>query len=225
MAFSGFPRETFEFLAGLAEHNSKAWFEAHRDDYEAYYAAPAKLFVEAIGPKLKAISKTVSYEPKINGSIFRINRDVRFGKDKTPYKTHLDFWFWEGAHRGWETPGFFLRLTPSTMIAGAGMHAFSAAQLASYRSAVIDGKAGAELEKILAALGRPAVGGANRKTVPRGFDAGHRRAHLLLHDGLHAFHERPLPKTVHTAAFVAECLADFRAAAPVSKWLLAQFAR
>ncbi len=221
MTFTGFPRATFEFLEGLSAHNNKQWFEAHRSDYEAYYVAPAKLFVEAIGPKLRRISKTVNFEAKINGSIFRINRDVRFGKDKTPYKTHLDFWFWEGDKRGWESPGFFLRLTPAEMIAGAGMHGFSPAQLAAYRAALVDPKAGAALDKVLAGIGKLPVGGAKRKTVPRGFDAKHPRAHLLLHEGLHAFHERPLPKTVHSAAFVEDCLADFRAAAAISKWLMA----
>jgi len=225
MGFTGFPRETFEFFSELAAHNEKDWFDAHRGDYEAFYVAPAKLFVEAIGPRLKAISKTVNCEPKINGSIFRINRDVRFSKDKRPYKTHLAFWFWEGAKRSWEAPGFFLQLTPSTLLTGAGLHAFSPQQLARYRAALIDGKAGAELEKIIAALDGPVLGGANRKTVPRGFDAKHSRAGLLLHDGLYAFQERPLPKTVHSAAFVDDCLTAFRAAAPVSKWLLARIAQ
>lgn len=80
--------------------------------------APAKAFVEAIGPKLKAISKTLNAEPHVNGSIFRLNRDVRFSKDKSPYKTTLDLWFWEGSERSWETPGYFLRLMPKTFIAG-----------------------------------------------------------------------------------------------------------
>ena len=116
MSFTGFPPETFAFLAGLEKNNSKEWFEAHRGDYEAYHVGPAKLFVAAIGPRLKAISKTVNAEPRVNGSIFRINRDVRFSKDKRPYKTTLDLWFWEGDKRGWDSPGFFLRLMPKAMI-------------------------------------------------------------------------------------------------------------
>ncbi len=218
--FKGFSRETFDFLNGLARNNSKEWFDKHRADYDEHYVAPAKLFVSAIGPKLKAISKTVSVEPKVNGSIFRINRDVRFSKDKSPYKTNLDFWFWEGEHRGWDSPGFFLRLQPTTWIAGAGMHAFSAPQLAKYRAAVVDAKTGVELEAKIKSLGPLVLGGAGRKKIPRGFDADHSRAHLLLHDGLHAFHEGPLPKSVHTEKFVDECLNIFRAAAPISRWLM-----
>jgi uncharacterized protein (TIGR02453 family) len=224
-AFTGFPRETFKFLSGLAAHNSKEWFEAHREDYERYHLAPAKAFVEAIAPGLKKISKTVNAEPRVNGSIFRINRDVRFSKDKRPYKTTLDVWFWEGDKRGWEAPGFFLRLAPAAMIAGAGMHRFTPVQLAAYRAAIVEEKAGAALEKIVAGLGELHLGEPARKTLPRGFDAAHRRAALLLHEGLHAIRESPLPASVHSDGFVAECLAVFRAAAPVSAWLLAHVAK
>lgn len=225
MPFTGFPKETFVFLSGLAGNNSKDWFDAHRADYDNHYVAPAKAFVEAIGPKLKSISKTVNYEAKINGSIFRINRDVRFSKDKRPYKTNLDMWFWEGDKRGWETPGFFLRLTPSQMVAGAGMHHFEAAQLAAYRNAVVDDKAGKALEKIISGLGDLHLGEADRKTVPRGFDASHPRAPLLLHEGLHAMLETKLPKSVHSADFVDTCLDAFRRCYPVSQWLMANVAR
>lgn len=225
MPFAGFPHETFKFLDGIARNNSKAWFDAHRGEYDAHYVAPAKAFVAAIGPRLRSISKTVQFEPKINGSIFRINRDVRFAKDKRPYKTDLDLWFWEGDKRGWETPGFFLRLSPSMMYAGAGMHRFSPPQLAAYRQAVIDDKAGAALQKIIAGLGDLRLGEPTRKTAPRGFDAGHQRASLLRHDGLYAMLEAPLPKSVHRAEFVDACLAAFRRGFPISKWLLAHVAR
>lgn len=220
MAFTGFPKETFTFLSSLGDNNSKEWFEAHRGDYEAYYVAPAKDFVEAIGPKLRAISKTVNFEPKINGSIFRINRDVRFSKDKRPYKTDLDLWFWEGNKRGWDMPGFFLRLTPKMIYAGAGMHQFLPDRLAAYRKAVLDNRASAALETIIANLGKLQLGEPIRKSVPRGFDAKHPRASLLLHEGLHALLETPLPKTVHRAEFVGTCLDAFREAAPIAKWLM-----
>src|SRR3954447_12759897 len=89
MTFNGFPKETFAFLEGIAAHNEKAWFEDHRDLYEAGYVAPARAFVETLGPKLKKVSPTVQFEPKVNGSLSRINRDIRFSKDKRPYKDHL----------------------------------------------------------------------------------------------------------------------------------------
>src|SRR5262245_18922734 len=159
MAFDGFPAGTFKLLDGLARDNSKAGFDEHRDDYDQFYVEPAKSFVEAIWPKLKAISKTVNVAPKINDSIFRIQRDVRFSKDKRPYKTHLDFWFWEGDNRGWNTPGYYLRLAPSELVIGAGMHRFEAKELAAYRNAVIADASGRQLAKIAAALDGLTLGG------------------------------------------------------------------
>jgi uncharacterized protein (TIGR02453 family) len=219
MTFTGFPPETFRFLKGLSENNSRAWFDAHRDDYEAFHLAPAKAFVGAIAPGLLGISPTVHAEPRVNGSIFRINRDIRFSKDKRPYKVTLDLWFWDGETRGWETPGFWMRLTPSEFIAGAGMHAFGPAQMKPYRAAVLDERAGKSLERLEETVMPLKLAGATRKAVPRGFVPSHPRARFLLHEGLHATREGPLPPSVHSAAFVDECLQVFRQAAPVTAWL------
>jgi uncharacterized protein (TIGR02453 family) len=222
--FAGFPEGTFRFLEELAGHNTKAWFEAHRADYERYYIEPARAFVRAIGPRLQALSPGVGYDPRVNGSLFRINRDVRFSRDKTPYKTHLDLWFWEGEHRGWDNPGYFLRMFPERLLLGSGMHRFEKAQLAAYRGAVVDERSGAELAALLdrvRSTGPYEIGGSTRKTVPRGFDKAHVRVPLLLHEGLHATMETVMPAEARSAAFVDYCLAHFRATGPVNRWLLA----
>src|SRR3954451_5320768 len=125
--FSAFPAETRKFLGGIEENNGKEWFEAHRDVYEIGYVEPARRFVEDMGRRLKALSPGVRYEPKINGSIGRINRGVRFSRDKRPYKDHLDIWFWHGDKKGWDQPGFYLRISPATTFLGCGMHSLEGA--------------------------------------------------------------------------------------------------
>src|SRR5690242_9527174 len=105
MTFQGFPKGTVQFLSALRKNNDKAWFDAHRADYEDCYVEPAKAFVAAIAPRLEKLDPRIQAEPKVNGSILRINRDVRFAKDKSPYKDHLDLWFWSGEEKGWETSG------------------------------------------------------------------------------------------------------------------------
>lgn len=219
MSFTGFPVETFAFLKGLAKNNTKAWFDEHRDEYEEFHLAPAKAFVEAIGPGLKKISKTVNAEPRVNGSIFRINRDVRFSKDKRPYKTSLDLWFWEGEKRGWEAPGFYLRLKPDGFAAGAGMHGFMPDQLKRYRAAVLDEVAGTALVKTVQKLDGLKLGEATRKQMPRGLPKDHARANLLMLDGLYCTYEAPLSKSVHKPEFVSQCLDIFASAKPITKWL------
>jgi uncharacterized protein (TIGR02453 family) len=219
--FEGFPDGTRKFLRGLAKNNRKEWFDAHRPEYDEFYVDAAKRFVCAIGPGLRKISKSVQYEPRVNGSLFRINRDVRFSKDKSPYKPHLDLWFWEGDKRGWETPGFFFRLADTELVVGAGMHQLAKEQLPKYRAAVLDERTGKSLAKLVEQLRNDGyrVGGATRKTVPRGLDASHPRAALLLHEGLFAVMESPPPKSLGTPRFVDDCLKWFRGAYPVSKWL------
>ncbi len=200
-AFQGFPKETAKFLRDLTKNNEKAWFDAHRDAYQRDYVTPALAFVAAIGPRLQKISPSVAFEPKINGSLFRINRDVRFSKDKRPYKNHVDLWFWHGDRRGWATPGFFFRLLPDRLILGAGMHRFEKPQLDVFRNAVVDQRAGKALAKAVAeirAAGPYEIGGATRKSVPRGFDPAHERAEYLLHEGLFAGFETEDTAVAHT---------------------------
>ena len=95
--FAGFELETFAFLRDLTLHNDRDWFTANRARYEEHYLAPALGFIEAVGPRLAAeLPGDVRFEARVNGSLFRINRDVRFSRDKTPYKNHIDMWFWTG---------------------------------------------------------------------------------------------------------------------------------
>ena len=222
--FEGFPKGTFDFLRGIAKHNEKAWLDAHREDYERFYVAPARLLVEELGPRLKkSLSKGLSFDPRVNGSLFRIQRDTRFAKDKTPYKTHLDLWLWEGQKRGWDTPGFFFRMFPDRLMIGCGIHGFEKVMLAKYRDAVIDPRRGAALEKAIDAVRASdaayEIGGATRAKVPRGFDAEHPRASLLLHEGLWAGLEGPVPKEARSAAFVDWLVAHAERFAPIHRWL------
>ena len=220
-AFEGFGLETFAFLRDLTHHNDRNWFTANRARYEAYYLAPALSFIEAIGPRLASeLPGGVQFDPRVNGSLFRINRDVRFSRDKTPYKNHIDMWFWTGDKKGWETPGYFMRLLPDSWAIGGGIHHLSKGGLDAYRSAVVDDAKGQALERAVATIGAPyEVGLASRKSVPRGYDASHPHAGYLLYEGLVAVLEGPLPPETSRAEFVGACVAHFKAVSPINEWL------
>lgn len=226
VAFPGFPKETAAFLAGIAEHNDKDWFAANRALYEAGYVEPARAFVEAVGPALRKISPEVQFEPKIGGSIMRVNRDIRFSRDKRPYKDHLDIMFWHGERKGWTNPGFFLRLTAKDVWLGAGMHHFENELLTRYRDAVVDERAGralaAAIRKVEAA-GDYAVGSMPRKSVPRGYDKDHPRAQYLLWEGLPAMAQMTLAEAMKPD-FADKALAHFRNTWPIGKWLMDEIA-
>jgi len=220
--FEGFPRELPAFLADLAANNAKPWFDAHRDRYEADWLAPAKGFVAALAAPLAEIDPEVQVEPRVNGSIFRINRDVRFSKDKTPYKTTLDMMFWHGeASR--TSPGFFMRIEADRFGIGAGMHGFTPQQLEKHRAAVLDDALGKKLEKAIAKTGEEA-GGQHYKRVPRGLPADHPRANWLRHKALWTYAQRPLMDELFDARAVDTCADLMRRQHPVLAWLVEAFA-
>jgi len=216
-----FPPETLEFLADLRSHNEKAWFDANRRRYEACYVDPAKAFVLAVAPGLDAIVPGIVAEPRVLGSIFRINRDIRFSTDKRPYKDHLDMWFWQGDRKA-AVSGLFLRVSPDGVIAGAGAHRFDKQQLARFRNAVVDPIARHELDPILAALDRAGVGvgGETYGRVPLGFTADRPLAERLLrHSALYTQAELPAAAATQPG-FVSVVLRRWRTCAPLHRWLV-----
>lgn len=222
--FDGFPPETLQFLRGVEDSNSKSWFDANRDLYEAGYVAPARRFVETVGRRLVTISPTVRFDARINGSIARINRDVRFSKDKRPYKNHLDIWFWHGDKKGWDCPGFYMRIAPSTIFLGTGMHSFEKPALEGFRRAVTADASGKRLMAAINSIdGAYQIGGETRKSVPRGFDPDHPRARLLKFEGLYAGIELPA-KAAEASDFAGQALSHFAATWPVGRWLLEEVA-
>jgi uncharacterized protein (TIGR02453 family) len=223
VAFAGFAPGTLAFLRGLERHNERAWLEAHRQDYERCYVEPAVAFVSAIAPALRRVSKTIRCEPRVNGSILRLQRDVRFAKDKSPYRLTLDLLFWEGARRGWDSSCLFFRLAAGQLTLGAGMHRFDKPMADAFRAAVLDARRGPALERAIAAVegtGLYSVQGATRAKVPRGFDPDHPRARRLLHDGCYALLEVPVPQEAAQASFVDYCARHFAAMAPLHRFLL-----
>ncbi len=130
-SFSGFDPAALGFLRDLGEHNDRAWFEAHRADYEGLVLRPARELVVALGGRLARLAPGVHADPRVNGSILRLNRDARFSADKRPYKTHLDLWFWEGDGPSRGCSGFFLRIEADRVGYGAGMHHFDKEMIAA----------------------------------------------------------------------------------------------
>jgi uncharacterized protein (TIGR02453 family) len=216
-AVSAFPVETIDFLTALRGHNDRAWFDAHRADYERWYVMPAKAFVVAAGERLRAIAPDVVAEPRVLGSIFRINRDTRFSPDKRPYKDHIDLWFWEGERRG-AVSGFFLRVSPHLVGVGAGCHGFGKERIARYRQAVLDPVNGPTLAGLVASLPYD-VGGERYAKVPRGLPADAPAAELLRHDALYVHVDEPGSLAV-SDDLLDTCDRHWRRLAPLHRWLV-----
>ena len=117
-----FTPKLFGFLRELAENNDREWFKAHQDEYEQYVREPALEFITDFAKPLEKISPHfVADSRTVGGSLFRIQRDTRFSKDKTPYKTNVGIQFRHEFGRDVHAPGFYLHLEPDNVFMGAGM--------------------------------------------------------------------------------------------------------
>ncbi len=220
--FNGFPQEIDEFFMDLQDNNNREWFNAHKRDYEDYVKQPACEFVVAMGEKLRNIAPRINAVPKINQSLFRLNRDTRFAKDKRPYKTDMGIWFWEGERKRMECSGFYLHFGEGKLMIGAGMYIIPRDMLEQYREAVVDKKLGPRLQKAVDHLSNEgyAIKGQHYKKVPRGYDAAHKNVEYLLHNGLHAGNDIKTPKEFYSKTLLDYALARFEKMLPLHMWLM-----
>ncbi len=220
--FEGFSRDLPKFLGQLQKHNEKAWFDAHRAQYEELYLEPAKAFVNALAAALPKSLAAVQPEPRVGGSIMRINRDTRFAKDKRPYKDALHFILPLGAGHRTEHAGFYFRIAPETFGWAAGHFGFDGPRLAAYRKAVADPKAGKALRQAIEKVrkaGPYELPEPHYKRVPRGFDPEHPNADLLRHQGISLHAETRPPKALFGPEAVAFCIDRMKELLPIPAWV------
>jgi uncharacterized protein (TIGR02453 family) len=206
--------ESIAFLQGLEANNTRAWFDDNREFYERALKRPAERFSARMTERLAALTGTPH-----GAKIFRIHRDVRFSKDKTPYNPHLHIAFFRdgGSPRG---PSWFFGLHPDHLVLGAGVMAFDGRALDRYRARVA-GPHGAALAKVLAGHEREGarISGPDLKRVPAGFDARHPRADLLRRKGLAVWIDRPDPRLATGPEAAERCVDVFMRLRPVHDWL------
>ena len=221
--FSGFSRQSFQFFTELIENNNREWFLDNKARYERHVIEPAQGFISSLGTRLSKLAPGTRFDTRANGqgSIFRIYRDVRFSKDKTPYKTHLGVLFWHGDRKKKvENPSWYFALDGNGAMFFAGLHTFGKDALDAYRRAVA-GRAGSSLAKQIESLKAAGyiIDGESYKRVPRGFDPEHPRANLLRHSGLGIKSPKLLKKEITSAALLDACEERARNTLPVVRWL------
>ena len=197
MTFTGFGEGAVEFYDGLIADNSKAYWTDQRAVYEADVRAPMQALIADLEPE---------FGP---GKIFRPYRDVRFSRDKTPYKTHC------GATAG----PFYVQVGADGLLVAGGYYQMASDQVARFRTAVDDERRGGDLEKRLAALEGLTVAGETLKTRPRGYDPDHPRIDLLRHKGLYAWRAWEPDDVLHEPGTLDRVAATWRMLRPLTEWL------
>jgi uncharacterized protein (TIGR02453 family) len=228
MRFDGFSEETIKFFKGLKKNNEKKWFQTHKQDYETFVMNPARAFVIAMGDRLRKHVPDIVAVPKINKSLFRINRDTRFSPDKSPYKTNLGIFFWEGSRPRMECPGFYFHLEPPVLMLGVGLYMFPKYLIDTYRNSVVHPKYGKTLAEIVGRIEKKKgfqIGGEHYKKIPAGYDPAHPNAGLLLHNGLYVGAESPIPEEFFSKKLEDYCWKRYQTLLPFHSWLVAMTRR
>ncbi|KXO88974.1 DUF2461 domain-containing protein [Tsukamurella pseudospumae] len=205
MSFTGFPEAALDFYDDLEADNSKVFWEAHKEVYKTSVAAPMAALTDELADEFGT------------AKIFRPYRDVRFSKDKTPYKTH------QGAFVGvGPATGYYLQIGAPGVRVGAGFYEASSTRLAAFRKAIDNDLYGPALEQVIAKLRRRGweIGGETLKTSPRGWDPDHPRIDLLRHKSLTVMRDYGFEEIIHTPKLVPQIRKHWRETSALLDWLV-----
>jgi uncharacterized protein (TIGR02453 family) len=201
MAFRGWPAEAIEFYEGLEADNTRAYWQDHKKEYEELVRRPMTELLAELAGEFGA------------GKIFRPYRDVRFSRDKSPYKTAIGATLERGG---------YVQFSAQGLAAGSGYYVMLADQLDAYRRAVDDDKSGGELVALVARLRKAGVeitGHDTLKTAPKGYSKDHPRIELLRHKGLIAWKQWPVAAWMGTARARQRVVDFLETARPLNTWL------
>jgi uncharacterized protein (TIGR02453 family) len=217
---SVFGPELFSFLSELRANNNREWFAANKHRYENDVLEPALEFIEAFAPRLEKISPHFRADARPSGgSLFRIYRDTRFSKDKSPYKTNVGMQFRHEAAKDAHAPGYYLHIGPGESFGGAGIWHPDTAAATRIREAIVDDPARWKRATRTGAFAkRLELGGESLKRVPSWADQEHPFADDLRRKDFFGS-ARFTESDVLAPGFVGEYASVCRAAAPLMQFL------
>lgn len=213
--FIGFNKEGIQFLSDLFQNNNKLWFDQNKLTFKNKLELPSKAFLSAMIEKLDTIC-----DLKLEGEIFRIYRDVRFSKDKTPYTTHLRMSFTvPGKKTG---PALMLSIEHNkNLILGCGTFEFSKEDKDTYREFIINDKTASEFDKIIEDIktNKYKIDIPSYKKIPAGYNESHPKADMLKAKGITIWQECSLPNEFYSKKAIGHCADTFQKMLPLFRWL------
>ena len=203
-AFTGFPEAALDFYDDLETDNTKSFWADHRHVYDSAVRAPMTALVAALEEEFGS------------AKVFRPYRDVRFAKDKTPYKTHQGAFIADGPATGW-----YVEIAAPGVRVGVGFYEASSPRLARIREAIAEERRGEELVGIIAAMRAAGwtLRGDTLKTTPRGYGVDHPRIDLLRHRSMTLDKSYGFEPVIHTPELLDRVREDWREAAPFVRWV------
>ncbi len=220
--FEGFADSDARFFHALAKHQDREWFQTHKHEYEEGWVAPMNALLGEVLEKIRPFFRRYDLgQPKV----FRIYRDVRFSRDKSPYKTHIGGYIpLKGKGAGPGLPAaLYVHFGTETMI-GAGHHMMDPKQIDRYRKAVLDERRGKELVAMLVSLKKAGFTIESHellKNVPRDMDPDHPRADLLKRKALTAAFPKVPRQLIVSRKLIDWLVSETKHVAPLVEWLAA----
>lgn len=189
MQFTGFNQGALGFLDEIRDNNTKIWFEENRHRWEELILKPNIAYVEEMGEHLLALAPRLHAIAKVSGSLFRIYRDVRFSKDKTPIKTKIGIMFWQGSAHRMQCASFYMQYKSNEVMVATGIRAFKTPLLKAYREYIKVEKNAKALHEILKSYKEKGIEicPPHYKRYPAGFDENNPYAYLALYNCMFAF--------------------------------------
>ena len=203
-SFRGWPDAALQFYRDLEADNTRAFWLAHKDTYEGDVRAPFEALSELVAEEFGPLK------------VFRPNRDVRFSKDKSPYKTRC-----YAATEGEGGEAYYVELSANGLVLASGYWMMANDQLDRYRRAVDDDRAGPALEHILTELAAQKLVNESPglKTAPKGYPRDHPRVEMLRHKRVAVMRRHPPARWLSTPAAYDRIVEVWRAARPMNAWL------
>jgi uncharacterized protein (TIGR02453 family) len=202
--FTGFPSQALDFYDDLEADNSRTFWDKHKGTYEYSVKRPMVALCAALGEEFG------------EAKVFRPYRDVRFAKDKTPYKTAQGAFVEVGPATGW-----YVEISARGVRTGAGFYDATGERIAHIRAAIDDDRRGNDLAAMIKKLEANGwvIGGHVLKTAPRGYDLSHPRINLLRHKSLTIRHDYGFEPLIHTPELLEAVRDDWRTLRPFVEWV------
>lgn len=217
--FTGFPKEALTFLRALKRNNTRPWFQAHKNDYEEFVRFPMQCLIAALAGRMADIAPEFDFNPR--RSIFRIYRDVRFSKNKAPYKTNIAASFDQRGRKGpTETPGLYLGIEPGEIYIGGGLYMPTGPQLKAIRASIAD-RPDEWLEVVENRTFRRVFGGIEGEKLsraPLGYPKDHPLIGYLTHRQFYTGVVRE-ESACYSAKFLDTVVRVFNDILPLVRWL------
>ena len=221
MQFNGFSKKGTKFLEDLSKNNTKAWFEDHRHIWEDEIRKPTEAFVEEMGETLQILVPTINYNPKVGASLFKIYRDVRFSKDKTPMKSKIGILFWQGSGHRMQSSSFYMHFNKDEYFIASGIRNFKPPMLKTFKEYIKEEKHREELHNILEDLKQKgySLPEYKFKRLPQGFSKNDKYIELALYGAMYSYKTFPIDDVFYKFEVATRAFEIYDDMKDLQKWV------